>query len=197
MKKRIVSMLLVASLIATTFWGCGNSTKQAQESSSAQSTAELDKTQGKYPINYDLTKLFKDESEWQSEYDRLNKWIDGVEKYKGTLNSAKGICDFYNNAIYCNEALDMVKLDAYANLRSERNGSDSEAKNMLSKSKVLQEKYSKALAFADPEIFKIPLEKRKTIFADPVLQKYKYSLRGYVDEDAIHYSEEQMLLSQF
>ena len=65
------------------------------------------------------------------------------------------------------------------------------------KSKALQEKYSKALAFADPEIFKIPLEKRKTIFADPVLQKYKYSLRGYVDEDAIHYSEEQMLLSQF
>lgn len=190
MKKRIVSVLLVATMVATTLVGCGNNGNTASSVASSAAKTELDKTQGKYPIEFDVTQLYKDEAAWQAEYDRIDKTIDGFSKYKGTLNTAKGIYDYFTDAEFGDVVSSINKMDVYSTLRMDKNGKDAEAKNLQAKISVLIEKYYKVTAFADAEIYSMSMEQRKKIFNDPILAPYKYALKEYTDEKTVHHSEE-------
>ena len=50
------------------------------------------------PTQWDLTEIYADVEAWQADYDRVMELIPQHESYRGTLNTAQGIYDYFQFA---------------------------------------------------------------------------------------------------
>lgn len=173
MKKRIVSVLLALSIVAST----------PMTALGAPQTKEL-------PTEWDLDSIYASVDEWQADYDAVMKMLDQYANFRGTLNTAQNIYDYYQFAYLTELTRKQSKLDLYASLGYYLNPTDAVFSNLQKQLETMTIKESQLGAFADPEIYMLPYEKRKEIFADPLFAGWQYALRDYTDPDEEPFSEE-------
>lgn len=154
---------------------------------SCAAIAEEEKT---YPTQWDLTEIYPDVDAWNADYDNVMELIPQHENYRGTLNTAQGIYDYYQFA-YLGELTKMqCRLALYADLGYNLNPADPLFTTLYVKLGAMSSLESQYQAFVDPEIFSLPLQTRQELLADPLLEPYAYYLRSYVDPCSQPFSEE-------
>ena len=55
---------------------------------------------GKYPVKWDLKSVYATEEEWQADYDKAMDMLSGYDKFKGKLNNAKTIKEYFDFAYF-------------------------------------------------------------------------------------------------
>ncbi len=148
----------------------------------------------KYPTEWDLTLLYKDEDEWNEDYEKADKLLDEVESYRGKLNNAEDIYDYFQFVEFSEYNELFRKMNAYATYGKSLDASDTTFSKMETKVKTLNAKKETVTAFAEPEIFEMSLSERKRIFSDPVFKDMKYWLRKYTDPDYKPLSEDEKVV---
>lgn len=142
------------------------------------------------PTQWDLTEIYADVEAWQADYDRVMELIPQHESYRGTLNTAQGIYDYFQFA-YMGELTRLQdRLYLYAYLGYTLNPADPTFSTLLTKINVMASEEAQYSAFANPEIYSLPLETRQEIFADPLLEPFAYAMRQYLDPEHEPLSEE-------
>lgn len=142
------------------------------------------------PTQWDLTEIYADVDAWQADYDRVMELIPQHESYRGTLNTAQGIYDYFQFAYLGELTWLQNRLYLYAYLGYVLNPADQTFGALLTKINALTSEEAQYSAFVDPEIYAIPLETRQEIFADPLLEPFAYAMRRYLDPDHESLSEE-------
>ena len=149
---------------------------------------------GKYPTEWDLTLLYKSEDEWNADYEKADKLLDEVEKYRGTLNTAQNIYDYFQH-VELGEFMELFKkLETYAGYGTDLDAADAKFIKMNGRVSALREKYMTVTAFAEPEIFQMSLDERKKIFSDPIFKDMQYYLRTYTDPDYKVFTEDENVI---
>ena len=142
------------------------------------------------PTQWDLTEIYADVEAWQADYDRVMELIPQHESYRGTLNTAQGIYDYFQFA-YMGELTRLQnRLYLYAYLGYVLDPADPTFNALMTKINALTSEEAQYSAFVDPEIYSLPLETRQEIFADPLLEPFAYAMRRYLDPDHEPLSEE-------
>ena len=154
------------------------------------STAE-----GKYPITWDLESLYKNEDEWQADYDKAMELLDGYEQFRGKLDNAETIKEYFDFAYFTELTSIQQKLITYANLGNALDASDPVFRNMQSKISAMNLEEAQKGSFVQTEIYSMPLEEREKIFNDPIFGEDKYWLKNYTDPDYEPLSEEESLIA--
>ena len=142
------------------------------------------------PTQWDLTEIYADEEAWQADYDRVMELIPQHESYRGTLNTAQGIYDYFQFA-YMGELTRLQnRLYLYAYLGYVLDPADPTFNALMTKINALTSQEAQYSAFVEPEIYSLPLETRQEIFADSLLEPFAYAMRRYLDPDHEPLSEE-------
>ncbi len=158
----------------------------------AQATEKA--SSGNYPTEWDLTLLYKNEKEWNADYDKADKLLDKVKDYKGKLNTAENIYD-YLEFVELGEYYDLYsKMNAYVSYGSSLDASDGTITKLKAKLNVLNAKKNTVTAFAEPEIFQMSLAERKKLFSDPIFKDMTYWLKDYTDPDYKPLTEEELVV---
>lgn len=150
---------------------------------------------GKYPVTWDLDSVYASEEEWQADYDKAMEMLSGYDKFKGKLNNAETIKEYFDFAYFTELTRIQTKLWMYANLGNNLDATDGKFKNMLAKIENMDRIEDQKGAFADTEIFELSLEERKKIFSDPIFEGDEYWLKNYVDPDYEPLSEDEKMVA--
>lgn len=167
--RKLLAMLLALAMI----FSCGAA--MAEES---------------YATSWDLTEVYPDVDAWMADYDKLMEMFPQYESYRGTLNTAQGIYDYFQFAYYGELTRIQQRLSLYAYMGYYLNPADPVFTTLMAKLSLMLSLESQYNSFADPEMFDLPLEKRQELMEDPLLQPYAYYMRAYTDPDYHVYSEE-------
>ena len=163
-----------------------------QRMESDQSTYSVER--GKYPIKWNLENIYASEEEWQADYDKVMAMFDTYDKFRGKLDNAETIREYFDFAYFTDMTKTQQKLMMYANLGNSLDATDPVFKNLLAKLDAMTREETMRCAFAEDEIYALPLEERKKIFSDPLFDGDEYWLRQYVDPDYEPLTEDETLL---
>ena len=142
------------------------------------------------PVEWDLSEVYPDADAWQADYDRVMELLEGYDDFRGTLNTAENIYAYYEFA-YLSELTELQnKLYMYAALGYYLDPTDPVFNGLLAQLDDMSMQESIKGAFAEPEIYALPLETREEIFADPLFDELRYALKDYTDPEAEPFSEE-------
>lgn len=151
-------------------------------------------TEGRYPVKWNLDKIYASEEEWQADYDKVMAMFDEYDKYRGKLDNAKTIREYFDYAYFTEMSETQQKLMMYASLGNSLDATDPVYKNLLAKLDAMTREETQKSAFVDDELYALSLEERKKIFSDPLFDGDEYWLRQYLDPDYEPLSEEETLL---
>ena len=133
------------------------------------------------PVKWDLTSVYDSVDEWQADYDIVMEMLDNYEQYRGKLNNAQDIYDYLQFSHYTELTRLQGKLELYANLGSSLDATDPVFAQLNAKLSAMNVKEAQVSAFANPEIFALPMEEREAIFSDPIFADYTYAVQRYMD----------------
>ena len=142
------------------------------------------------PTTWDLTSVYGSVDEWQADYDTVMKMLDNYEQYRGKLNNAQDIYDYLQFAYFTELTRLQGKLNLYASLGSNLDSTDPVFAQLNAKLSAMNVKEAQLQAFADPEIFALPMEEREAIFSDPIFADYSYAVKRYTDPKSQPLGEE-------
>ena len=183
------SLILIISVTA-----CGRSFTGVLGNQSASDQSASTQTQGKYPTKWNLEKIYASEEDWQADYDKVMGMLDGYDKFRGKLDNAKTIREYFDFAYFTEMTRIQQKLALYAKQGNSLNATDAVYKNMLAKLDAMTREETQRSAFAEDEIFALSLEERQKIFSDPLFDGDEYWLRQYLDPDYEPLTEDETLL---
>ncbi len=127
-------------------------------------------------LKWDLSRVFKNNQEWEQEYKQVAQEIKNLSKFKGTL--AKSVKDLYEGItaiLAVNRRLEKVYV--YATMSSDVDTSNNHYLGFVAKAQSLANQMSAAIAFVDPEILSIPEETLAKFMQDePRLENYRHRL---------------------
>lgn len=146
------------------------------------------------PTEWNLEEIYPDVEAWQADYDTVMEMLNRYEEFRGTLNSAEAIYNYLQFSYLTELTRVQSKLYLYAHLGSSLNPVDPVFTGLQAQLDNMEVTESQLSAFASPEIYDLPLEKRVEIFADPLFADAQYWVRDYTDPDAQPYSEEILKL---
>ena len=142
------------------------------------------------PTTWDLTSVYGSVDEWQADYDTVMEMLDNYEQFRGKLNNAQDIYDYLQFAYYTELTRLQGKLNLYAELGSNLDSTDPVFAQLKAKLNAMNVKEAQVSAFAEPEIFAMPMEEREAIFSDPIFADYTYAEKRYTDPKSQPLSEE-------
>lgn len=142
------------------------------------------------PTTWDLTSVYASVDEWQADYDTVMGMLNNYEQYRGTLNTAQGIYDYQQFSWFTELTRLQNKLNLYAQLGSSLDSTDPVFAQLNAKLSAMSVKEAQLTAFADPEIFALPMEEREAIFSDPLFADYTYVERRFTDPKSQPLGEE-------
>ena len=143
-----------------------------------------------YPVEWDLSQIYTNLDDWQTDYDRVMELLEEYENYRGTLNSAENIYAFLEYSYLSELTMLQDKLYMYAALGYYLDPTDPVFNGLLAQLDDMSVQESIAGAFVDPEIYELPLETRQEIFDDPIFSDIQYAMSAYTDPDEEPFSEE-------
>lgn len=143
---------------------------------------------------WDLTDIYKDRVQWESDTRRMEQAIEQLAKMPGTLRESaeslrRGLDEIYGVMEI------MSRVYAYAALNAAGDNGDTEAQNMSQLATQLYVNLSAAIAFVDPEILSIDPETLDAWMKSDDLASYRHILEDTVRMRAHTLSdkEEQLL----
>lgn len=148
--KRILAVLLSAQFVLSS-------------TSSVLGEAATEKTET-LPVTWNLEEVYSDADAWQEDYDRAMELLDQYESFCGTLNTAENIYNYLEFSAMGELTRLEMKLNLYAELGSSLDPTNMEFKNMMRMLDSMTAKEKELSAFADPEIYALPLETREKFF---------------------------------
>lgn len=127
-------------------------------------------------LKWDLSRVFKNDQEWEQEYNQVAQEIKGLGKFKGILSkSGKDLYEGITKILSVNRRLEKVYV--YATMSSDVDTRNNHYLGFVAKVQSLANKMSAASSFVDPEILSIPEEKLAKFMQDePRLGNYKHRL---------------------
>lgn len=121
---------------------------------------------------WDLSSLYKSDSEWEADLSSLKQIIQKLPEYKGTLgNSSEALL----KAVKALEEGDL-KLETiynYASLQNSADENDSVAKDKVGRAMMAYTDFSAAVSYFDPEVMAIPDETISSWIEQPEFADYK------------------------
>ena len=157
--------------------------------------ASYSEAPGKYPTEWNLEKIYASEEDWQADYNKVMGMLENYDKFRGKLDNAKTIREYFDFAYFTDMSKTQQKLMMYASLGNSLDATDPYFKNLLAKLDTMTREETQRCAFADEEIYALPLEERKKIFSDPLFEGDEYWLRNYVDPEYEPLTEDETLLA--
>lgn len=127
-------------------------------------------------LKWDLSRVFKNDQEWEQEYKQVAQEIKNLSKFKGTLaKSGKELYEGITEILAVNRCLEKVYV--YATMSSDVDTSNTHYLGFVAKAQSLANQMSAAIAFVDPEILSIPAKKLTKFMQDePRLENYRHRL---------------------
>lgn len=127
-------------------------------------------------LKWDLSRVFKNNQEWEQEYKQVAQEIKNLSKFKGTLaKSGKDLYEGITAILAINRRLEKVYV--YATMSSDVDTSNNHYLGFVAKAQSLANQMSAAIAFVDPEILSIPEETLAKFMQDePRLENYRHRL---------------------
>ena len=127
-------------------------------------------------LKWDLSRVFKNNQEWEQEYKQVAQEIKNLSKFKGTLaKSGKDLYEGITALLAVNRRLEKVYV--YATMSSDVDTSNNHYLGFVAKAQSLANQMSAAIAFVDPEILSIPEETLAKFMQDePRLENYRHRL---------------------
>ena len=127
-------------------------------------------------LKWDLSRVFKNDQEWEQEYKQVAQEIKNLSKLKGTLaKSGKELYEGITEILAVNRRLEKVYV--YATMSSDVDTSNTHYLGFVAKAQSLANQMSAAIAFVDPEILSIPAKKLTKFMQDePRLENYRHRL---------------------
>lgn len=127
-------------------------------------------------LKWDLSRVFKNNQEWEQEYKQVAQEIKNLSKFKGTLaKSGKDLYEGITTILAVNRRLEKVYV--YATMSSDVDTSNNHYLGFVAKAQSLANQMSAAIAFVDPEILSIPEETLAKFMQDePRLENYRHRL---------------------
>lgn len=127
-------------------------------------------------LKWDLSRVFKNDQEWEQEYKQVAQEIKKLSKFKGTLaKSGKDLYEGITAILAVNRRLEKVYV--YATMSSDVDTSNNHYLGFVAKAQSLANQMSAAIAFVDPEILSIPEETLAKFMQDePRLENYRHRL---------------------
>lgn len=127
-------------------------------------------------LKWDLSRVFKNDQEWEQEYKQVAQEIKNLSKFKGTLaKSGKDLYEGITAILAVNRRLEKVYV--YATMSSDVDTSNNHYLGFVAKAQSLANQMSAAIAFVDPEILSIPEETLAKFMQDePRLENYRHRL---------------------
>ena len=137
----------------------------------------------KLPVEWDLESVYESLDDWYKDYDTVISMFDEYEKFRGNLNNAQSIYDYYQFGYLTELTSLQQKLQLYVDLGSNLDPTDPVFTELKSKMDAMTIKEQQLTAFVVPEIYENPLEEREKIFSDPLFKGYEYMMRKFTDPD--------------
>lgn len=127
-------------------------------------------------LKWDLSRVFKNDQEWEQEYKQVAQEIKNLSKFKGTLaKSGKELYEGITEILAVNRRLEKVYV--YATMSSDVDTSNTHYLGFVAKAQSLANQMNAAIAFVDPEILSIPAKKLTKFMQDePRLENYRHRL---------------------
>lgn len=127
---------------------------------------------------WDLTKIYKDEKEWQKDFDDVKEKILKVLEYKDSfLSNGKKLYEYLKYDEEVSRKLE--KIYYYAHLNYDADTLDEKYKVITNKVSDLFTKYNELSSFVVPEILKLDEEKLNTFYKDEEkLEDYRFSIEN-------------------
>ena len=124
---------------------------------------------------WDLTAIYADEENWESDAAGLAEQLAAATAHRGHLGeSAERLGRALDDAMAVR--LTVERLRVYATLRWHEDTGDSDAMARYERAVALGIEAGEALAFFDPELLALPFERLAELVADPILARYGHLL---------------------
>jgi len=146
---------------------------------------------------WDLTKLFKDDEEWNKALAEFEKTSEDIPLFRGTLRkSAESLAAYLDFSRDLNILAE--RLVIYAYLRQAENEGGSIARTMLGKITMAGAKTQAAAAWDRPEILAIPEKNMNSFLADDRFRDYRIYLQKIIRyRPHILSDREEKIISQY
>lgn len=108
-------------------------------------------------LTWDLTRVFKDDQEWEEEYQAVKDEISKLAALKGSFTSGKKLYDGLRKILEVRRRLEKVYV--YATMSSDVDTSNSKYLGFVARVQSLASQFEAATSFINPEILSIPEEK--------------------------------------
>ena len=120
--------------------------------------------------------LYATNDAWEADFAKLQKGIEEIKKYEGTLEESA------ENLLKMQEACDALgelaeKVYVYANQRLHENTADAYYQGLSGRAQMLLAQMSEAPSYIEPEILSIPEEKLEAMIQNEALSKYETYFR--------------------
>ena len=127
---------------------------------------------------WDLSYIYKKDSDWQNDFNKVSKEIKQISNFKGILvSNAKNLLDYLN--LSCLLERKLYKLYYYANLKHDQDTTNSKYQEMLGKIKNLINKYEELDAYSNPELMRVDYSLIKDFYKqEPKLKEYEFILEN-------------------
>lgn len=127
---------------------------------------------------WDLSYIYKKDSDWQNDFNKVSKEIKQISNFKGILvSNAKNLLNYLN--LSCLLERKLYKLYYYANLKHDQDTTNSKYQEMLGKIKNLINKYEELDAYSNPELMRADYNLIKDFYKqEPKLKEYEFILEN-------------------
>ena len=127
---------------------------------------------------WDLSYIYKKDSDWQNDFNKVSKEIKQISNFKGILvSNAKNLLNYLN--LSCLLERKLYKLYYYANLKHDQDTTNSKYQEMLGKIKNLINKYEELDAYSNPELMRVDYSLIKDFYKqEPKLKEYEFILEN-------------------
>ena len=128
---------------------------------------------------WDLTPLFKSDAAWERAYKRLEKEVDKLGEFRGTLGrSAKRLREAFDFEVAFDKQAERV--GHYAFLKASEDVSNSKYQAMVQRYIYLATRAQEIASYMAPEIQAIPAARMKTFLNSKELAPYRFALEKLV-----------------
>lgn len=143
---------------------------------------------------WDLSFLYENDQKWNEAYNAALEDIKKIENYIGKLNNVDKLKEFMD--FDSNLGATIMDLYVYAMTKLDEDLSISSSQELLGKADYIDNLYSVAISFFEPELLSISKEEFDKIISDEKLKDYKYFLKKiYRYKDHVLSKEEEKIVS--
>ena len=134
-------------------------------------------------IVWDLSDIYSTDEVWSAEKERLEREVDGLSRYQGTLGKSAAALRTALDAISAADK-ELARLYVYAFLKADEDRRVAEHQERRSVAASLLSEFGEATSFVSPELLRVGSEMvERYIAGDPGLGKHAFRLRNILRQE--------------